>query len=1218
MLSEILGKISFRHTIKIIIRSLITLLIILILMLSLLAIALSTERGRLWVAHMAIDYVNQSTNLHITVSQLKTPAWGEWQMQSLQIDQGETSPWLITKNLELKWQPGALMDKRIIVDELSASTLSLHQLPASKDQPTEDTQTDLLAAIAEIDIPEIQLKKLALEKFSLHDFYASPSDKQILNYRTLSYRINAAIDWLENSPLQLNLNATGLNTNPVEIALQIESNQLNRATIKGTLKEPKAGFFGNLLQLPDSQAIDAKFAINISKKNQLGDNHFNITIDELNFPLTHRKISAQGGVMLIFTKLKRNQAENPAAHYPNIYLQDLALGVDETRHTIDGSWLDNQFNVKLNLDQLPLDILGPWQSAITENLANKPTANSQTIDKAAINSAITKTKLTTQLTLTGTLEQPQVSASLSVKTIYQKFPIAVDFKGSANKQKIMIEQLKTSIDRTLINAKGDLDLLANNTSLNVSVNHFNLKILDAFNIARPPELTDTVVSAKAKLSGSITSLNALNGELSFTTQGNYQTQIFSVDGELSKKANDLVIKKAALTLNGNHVSAQGDIKVDSLDANLTVNAQAIPLNLLELAQVELPAGLSGQLETQLKLTGNLRKPQIEGNAKLQGVYDDIPFDFVADGHFYNNNILIKQLTLDAYGNNVLTASGQYQTEKIDINLQADKLPTKLLSAMGFRVQPGDFSAQLRAHGNLQSPELIGNINYETQLNRYKQGEKLQPVLFNWILDITTEQQTFNFKSAVRRDNNPPSELLLSIPKQPYLDYLATQNAQSSTAQSNELPLRASITGRLNLQLITFLIDADSQQLKGELTTDIDLSGNFASPKINGNMQLQDSRYEHFISGTVIEAINCNIQAQQTTLQINNCQATDGGKGNFNLTGKMQLPVNKSAGLIDLNVAAQKVSLLKRPDFESEISGDIALSGNFDAMLASGKLDLTPLTILIDSPLSSGIPTLKVEEVKSFKTANTDSSENTDEDQQTAIPEVKLDVTLIADQQAYLRGRGVDAELQGKIAVYGTLANPRYDGEIKTIRGVFELFNKSFELESGRVNFTNNAITLAISSVYKKNEQQIRAELSGTVDQLKLSLSAIPSLPEDEILAFIIFGKSIKKITPFEAVQLASAVQQLRGGNNSFDLIGGTRKFLGVDALSIESADEGVNVGVGKYLNERVYLELERTPNPSQPWKGNLQIELTPDLSLESSTGGESGIEGVELKWKKDY
>ena len=82
-------------------------------------------------------------------------------------------------------------------------------------------------------------------------------------------------------------------------------------------------------------------------------------------------------------------------------------------------------------------------------------------------------------------------------------------------------------------------------------------------------------------------------------------------------------------------------------------------------------------------------------------------------------------------------------------------------------------------------------------------------------------------------------------------------------------------------------------------------------------------------------------------------------------------------------------------------------------------------------------------------------------------------------------------------------------------------------------------------------------------------------------------------------------------------------MLGIDTLSIESAatedgQSGVIVGIGKYLNERVHLDLERTPNPSQPWKGNLEIELTPSINLECSIGGRTGIGGTKLKRKRDY
>ena len=50
----------------------------------------------------------------------------------------------------------------------------------------------------------------------------------------------------------------------------------------------------------------------------------------------------------------------------------------------------------------------------------------------------------------------------------------------------------------------------------------------------------------------------------------------------------------------------------------------------------------------------------------------------------------------------------------------------------------------------------------------------------------------------------------------------------------------------------------------------------------------------------------------------------------------------------------------------------------------------------------------------------------------------------------------------------------------------------------------------------------------------------------------------------------------------------------------------------------IYIEIEKGNNPSQPMKGSVEIEVLPNLNVESSTGGSSGVGGVKLQWKHDY
>jgi translocation and assembly module TamB len=131
------------------------------------------------------------------------------------------------------------------------------------------------------------------------------------------------------------------------------------------------------------------------------------------------------------------------------------------------------------------------------------------------------------------------------------------------------------------------------------------------------------------------------------------------------------------------------------------------------------------------------------------------------------------------------------------------------------------------------------------------------------------------------------------------------------------------------------------------------------------------------------------------------------------------------------------------------------------------------------------------------------------------------------------------------------------------------------------------------------------------------------MPQDEVIAMLLFGKSPQDITPIQAIMLANSINKLRkGGKSLFDPVEATRNLIGVDTISIDSEEtdngQGVTVGVGKYIHEKVYIEVERGNNPAKPWKGNVEVEILPNVNIESSTGGDSGLGGIEVKWKHDY
>src|SRR3546814_9936463 len=90
-------------------------------------------------------------------------------------------------------------------------------------------------------------------------------------------------------------------------------------------------------------------------------------------------------------------------------------------------------------------------------------------------------------------------------------------------------------------------------------------------------------------------------------------------------------------------------------------------------------------------------------------------------------------------------------------------------------------------------------------------------------------------------------------------------------------------------------------------------------------------------------------------------------------------------------------------------------------------------------------------------------------------------------------------------------------------------------------------------------------------------SSSPALPQDEIMARLLFGGSVTELSALEAVQLAASLNSLRGGGGGLNPLGKLRSATGLSRLRILGADEatgrGTALSAGFYLGDDIYLEV---------------------------------------------
>jgi translocation and assembly module TamB len=127
-------------------------------------------------------------------------------------------------------------------------------------------------------------------------------------------------------------------------------------------------------------------------------------------------------------------------------------------------------------------------------------------------------------------------------------------------------------------------------------------------------------------------------------------------------------------------------------------------------------------------------------------------------------------------------------------------------------------------------------------------------------------------------------------------------------------------------------------------------------------------------------------------------------------------------------------------------------------------------------------------------------------------------------------------------------------------------------------------------------------------------------PQDEVLSRLLFGTNPENLSATEAIQLAAALNSLRGsGGGGLNPLGKLRSATGFDRLRVLGADEatgrGTSLAAGKYITDNIYVEIVTDARGFTATQ--LQIALTRTLSLLTQTGSFGGS-AASLRYSRDF
>jgi len=420
------------------------------------------------------------------------------------------------------------------------------------------------------------------------------------------------------------------------------------------------------------------------------------------------------------------------------------------------------------------------------------------------------------------------------------------------------------------------------------------------------------------------------------------------------------------------------------------------------------------------------------------------------------------------------------------------------------------------------------------------------------------------------------------------------------------PLALAARGTVDLAVADPILTAGGRRVLGQLTLDTTVAGTAAAPRLAGTIRLDRGEVQDFAQGLHLTDVTALVEAAGDTLRLASLSAK-AGRGTITANGTVGV---LAPGLpVDLRIRAANAQPLSSDLLTAVLDADLYVRGQAKARIdAGGTVTIRSASINVPNSLPTSVAKLDVirpgDKLPAAATG--------------PALLVGLDLTADAPGQIFVRGHGLDAELAGRLHVGGTSAAPQVSGGFDLRRGTFSLAGTTLRFSRGRVGFdgtgVNNRIDPTLDFQADTTAGNVTASLKvgGYADAPKITLSSNPELPQDEVLARLLFGQSLKQLSPFQIAAIAGALADLSGVGGGVDPLSRVRKGLGLDRLSLGSSatGNGASVEAGRYVAQGVYVGAKQ--GTSGGTQAQVQVDLTRRLKLQTTigTGGGTPATGI--------
>jgi translocation and assembly module TamB len=189
---------------------------------------------------------------------------------------------------------------------------------------------------------------------------------------------------------------------------------------------------------------------------------------------------------------------------------------------------------------------------------------------------------------------------------------------------------------------------------------------------------------------------------------------------------------------------------------------------------------------------------------------------------------------------------------------------------------------------------------------------------------------------------------------------------------------------------------------------------------------------------------------------------------------------------------------------------------------------------------------------------------------TEVP-LELVVLLVLVRVVAVLGLGLATRVEGALSVRctGVAGDDAFSvfGEVRTDEGRYRAWGLALNIETGIVRFNGPYLNPSLNLLAIRPEIEVRAgvRVTGTLSAPVVQLYSDPSLPESEILSWVVLGRP----TIISGAE-GSSMQQAALGLLAGQLASSLADDIGVDELGVDESA----VSIGKRISNELYVTYE--------------------------------------------